>query len=140
MAIRRAVEVPVMKLHAPALAGLLLTLAAAAAPLVTVNLSATATGQTVSIGVGQRLEVRLPANPTTGYQWTPALRGRAIAQTAAVVYQPQASGLLGAGGTDVFSYRGAAPGTAYLSFGYARSWERTAPAQRAALTVIVRAR
>jgi predicted secreted protein len=39
----------------------------------------------------------------------------------------------------VFSYRAVAPGTAHLSFVYARSWERAAPAQRAAVTVVVRA-
>jgi inhibitor of cysteine peptidase len=110
---------------------------AATAPPVT--LTDRDSGRSVTLGVGQTLAIRLPANPTTGYQWTAAAVGsRALVAGGAGRYVGPASGALGAGGTEVFTYRGVAPGTAHLAFGYARSWEHVAPAQRAAFTVVVR--
>jgi inhibitor of cysteine peptidase len=122
-----------------ALAALVLATAATPAPAVTVRLGATTNAASVELAVGQRLDVRLAANPTTGYRWTATLRGAVLAANGSPAYVPAGSGLLGAGGTDVFSYRAVAPGTAHLAFAYARSWEHAAPAQRAALTVVVRA-
>jgi inhibitor of cysteine peptidase len=108
-----------------------------AAPLVTIT--DTNAGQTIRIAVGQSLDVRLAANPTTGYEWsTGALRAGPLMRTGRSTFAPSTSGLLGAGGTQVFAYRGTAPGTAHLSFEYARPWEHTAPAKHIAVTVVVR--
>ena len=127
MAIRRAVEESGLELPVLLLAGFVLAMGAAPAPSpVTVTLGATSTAPVVALAVGRRLEVRLPANPTTGYAWTAtALHGGALASSGPPAYLPAASGLLGAGGTAVFTYRAVAP--AHLSFAYARSWERAAP-------------
>jgi ABC-type nitrate/sulfonate/bicarbonate transport system substrate-binding protein/predicted secreted protein len=96
-------------------------------------------GQTIALAVGQQLDVRLPANPTTGFQWTAgALHAGPLAQTHPGEFQPAPSGALGAGGTEAFSYRATAAGTAHLAFAYARSWEHTAPAKRVTVTIDVR--
>jgi inhibitor of cysteine peptidase len=98
-------------------------------------------GQAIAISVGQSLSVRLPSNPTTGYEWTAApLHAGPLTQLRAPAFEAPASGRLGAGGTEVFSYRGVAAGTAHLTFSYARSWEHAAPARRVAVTVVVRSR
>lgn len=95
-------------------------------------------GKTIEIAVGQSLEVRLPSNPTTGYQWTSnKLHKGPLREARPPAFQVPTSNLLGAGGTQVFSYRGVAPGTVRLSFDYARSWEHVAPARRVAITVVV---
>jgi inhibitor of cysteine peptidase len=118
------------------LAVLAFGLAAAAPPL---TLTDKDSGQSVTIAAGQTLDIRLPANPTTGYQWTAvAVRSRALVAGGAGTYVAPTPGTLGAGGTEVFSYHGVAPGTAHLAFAYARSWEHVAPARRAAFTVVVR--
>lgn len=123
-------------LQITALAALFLTLAVGAAPLLTITDKNN--GQTIKIAVGQSFQVRLPSNPTTGYQWTAgAIHGGPLIQTGPAAFQPPTSGLLGAGGTQVFTYRGATTGTAHLSFAYARSWEHTAPIRHVAVTVIV---
>ena len=96
-------------------------------------------GQTMMIAVGQTLAVRLPANPTTGYQWSAGILGKGpLVESRPANYQRPTSGLLGAGGTEVFSYRAVAAGTANLSFNYARSFEHTAPAKHVAIVVVVR--
>jgi inhibitor of cysteine peptidase len=123
-------------LRITALTALLLTLATGAAPLLTITDKND--GQAIKISVGQPFEVRLPSNPTTGYQWTAgALHTGPLTETHAPTFQPSTSGLLGAGGTQVFAYRGVATGTAHLSFGYARSWEHTAPIKHIAITIVV---
>jgi inhibitor of cysteine peptidase len=120
-----------------ALVALVLTLATGtAAPLTITDKNA---GQTMKISVGQMFEVRLPANPSTGYAWSAGVLAKGpLVQSRPATYQRPASGLLGSSGTEVFSYRAVAPGAANLSFSYARSWEHVAPAKHVAVAVIVR--
>lgn len=126
-------------LRIAAVTAFVLTLGAGASPLVIVTDKNDR--QTITIAVGQQLDVRLPSNPTTGYQWTAGvLHAGPVALTRPAAFQQSSSGLLGAGGTQVFSYRGVATGRVQLSFDYARSWEHTAPAKHLAITVVVRSR
>jgi inhibitor of cysteine peptidase len=95
-------------------------------------------GLTIKVAGAGSLQVRLPSNPTTGYQWTStALRAGPLRETGTPTFVRSPSKLLGAGGTQVFTYRGVAPGTVHLSFNYARSWEHVTPAKHVALTVTV---
>lgn len=97
-------------------------------------------GQAISLAVGQSLEVRLPSNPTTGYRWTAGtLSSTPLRQKRAPAFVPSKSGLMGAGGTQVFTYDGVAAGTAPLSFAYSRPWEHGPPARRIDFTVVVHA-
>ena len=96
-------------------------------------------GRTIVLAVGQQLDVRLPANPTTGYEWTAgATPAGSLPQARPASFQPSPAGQLGSGGTETFSYRAAAKGTIRLTFSYARSWEHTAPAKRVSVTIDVR--
>lgn len=98
-------------------------------------------GQAIPIAVGQSLEVRLPSNPTTGYRWTAGTLSStsSLRQKRAPAFVSSKSGLLGAGGTQVFSYDAVAAGTAPLSFSYSRPWEHGPPARRIDFTVVVHA-
>ncbi len=95
-------------------------------------------GHTVAVAVGQVLEVRLPSNPSTGYQWTAgALKTGALNAQRPPVYEGSKPQLPGSGGTEVFTYQGAAAGTEHLSFAYSRPWEKVEPAKRVAITITV---
>lgn len=97
-----------------------------------------------AVAVGETLEIRLDANATTGFSWIvddTASDGLDKLSAAGGHYEaaPQedaASGgvpPVGAGGVQVFLFRGAAPGRARVVFGYQRAWmpnvfEKTAEA------------
>jgi inhibitor of cysteine peptidase len=71
------------------------------------------------------LVVSLCANPTTGFQWEDAKIG-----DETVIYQyehnfvtPEAAGVVGASGKDVWTFKPRARGTSTLIFEYSRPWE-----------------
>ncbi len=97
-------------------------------------------GQTVTLQVGQTLEVRLPANPTTGYEWQVREVDDAVLQTLGEPqFVAEDSERLGAGGVQVWRFQAQAVGTTTLDMVYVRPWETdTPPAERFYLTVTVR--
>lgn len=93
---------------------------------------------TVSLNIGDKLEVVLESNPTTGYQWEvigdfrPYLR-----QSGEPVYEPTGEGL-GAGGKMSFTFEGIRAGQTRLELIYRQPFdEGTPPAKTFGLTVIV---
>jgi inhibitor of cysteine peptidase len=85
-------------------------------------------GQEVSLVPGQKLFIKLPGNPTTGYQWTMArLEGAALLQSGGLEYRPSAgsAGMVGSGGEYSVSFRAVSTGTAELRLDYGRSWEKS---------------
>lgn len=110
--------------------GLALVLAVsgcASAPRPALSLVAKDSGSTQALGVGQRLEVTLESNPTTGYQW--ALDGTlpACLESAGPPTHTRSSNRPGAGGTDLWTFVGKAPGRAALTLKYWRPFEPTVP-------------
>jgi inhibitor of cysteine peptidase len=97
-------------------------------------------GRAITIPVGADAVVQLPANPTTGYDWKPAAATLPTLRLVESSYTPNAStmGLTGAGGTEIFRFRGLAPGQVTVQLNYARPWEKeTAPAKSMRFTVTV---
>ena len=85
-------------------------------------------GQTLRIPVGGTLVVRLAANPTTGYDWTPASVAAPVVNLVGTSFTSAgAPGMTGAGGTDTFHFRAVKPGEEVLKLNYARSWETNVP-------------
>ena len=100
-------------------------------------------GKTITIKVGDDLQVLLGGNPTTGYGWTTSLSDadKAILQQQGdPLYAQQSadSTLVGSGGTFTFTFKAAAAGQVTLKFGYARPWESGQPLQTFSVTVIVK--
>lgn len=90
-------------------------------------LEMTDSGTRVSIRMGQQLHISLDANPTTGYTW--AIDG-AVPEQLEIVDSPQftaRSAALGAGGTEVWSFRGVRPGDCMLRLKNWRSFEPSTP-------------
>jgi inhibitor of cysteine peptidase len=79
----------------------------------------------VSVTVGEEFTVKLASNPTTGYSW--ALAGALPSWLVQVnqAYIADTSGLAGAGGTEHWTFRATAAGSATLTLQYERPWEGT---------------
>jgi len=70
----------------------------------------------------------LPSNPTTGYQWQ--LMKPLAATTVMLVshvYRAPQTGLVGAGGREIWIFRTLGPGETEIALGYVRSWEKGVP-------------
>ena len=96
-----------------------------------VKLTEADTGKPVELSVGQSLVVSLKSNPTTGYEWTAAQNGapQLAMQGDKPGYTPDAAsaGMAGGGGTSVFTFKAAQPGSTALTLNYARSFEPNNP-------------
>lgn len=82
-------------------------------------------GQTIEALVGETIEVQLPGNPTTGYEWQMIGQSNNLALVTSR-YLPQESKLVGSGGVYHFLLKPGpiAVGTQHLvQFAYFRRWE-----------------
>jgi inhibitor of cysteine peptidase len=93
------------------------------------SLSAFST-DTMNLNVGlqsKQFTVTLPANPTTGYQWTLEQYDQSILKLTNTRYLPSQPKLMGSGGNMEFVFsrvQGRAyPKSTTMRFSYARSWE-----------------
>jgi len=96
-------------------------------------------GSTLTVEVGDIIDVVLEGNPTTGYGWTVDLSAEDAAileQVGEPTYVPD-SELIGAGGTFTFRFRALAVGEATLVLNYARPWESVPPLKTFSVTVAV---
>ena len=76
----------------------------------------------VDLQIGDRIELRLPANPSTGYQWTfDTNGGAAVLIEKAYIADPAPEGLVGSGGTRVFVFEQRPGPDTEISLRYARS-------------------
>jgi len=82
----------------------------------------------ITLSKGRTLEVSLDSNPTTGYTWIVSaisnhhvLQGNNVSRY--IAGERATKGLVGAGGSEIFSFKAILEGTAKLIFRYARSWE-----------------
>jgi inhibitor of cysteine peptidase len=98
-------------------------------------------GKRAKVYVGNVIVVRLPGNPTTGFQWqaaamnSPALR---MAGQPQYVRAQTPAGTVGSGGTYVFQFQAVQTGATAIKLAYSRAWEKTkAPADTFTLNVEV---
>jgi len=98
-------------------------------------------GYRLDLRAGERVEIRLPSNRSTGYVWllvdpVPAM----VRQLDAARYETGRIELAGAPGTEVWTFEAAARGTGQLMFEYRRPFDppTVPPAQRTGYRVEVR--
>jgi inhibitor of cysteine peptidase len=90
-------------------------------------------GKTVSAIIGQKIEISLEGNITTGYSWQVGeLGGKAVVSLGepAYVTRQHAPGMVGVGGTFTFELAAVAAGTAKLRLIYVRPWEKDQPPEK----------
>lgn len=95
-------------------------------------------GQSVTMKVGDMLQLMLAENPTTGYTWAIVTNdGDVLTLSGEPAYEVE-SDAIGAGGTRTFMFQAAAPGTSVLQLVNARQWETAVePAETFMMTVQV---
>ncbi len=91
------------------------------------SLSEKDNGRQVRLQPGQKLDVVLFENGTTGYQWQiVSVDGNVLKETAKPDFK-LSSGLLGAGGRKTFHFKAASAGKTELRLAYRRPWEANVP-------------
>jgi predicted secreted protein len=113
----------------------------AAAPVASVDLDNAADGTRATVKRGTEVKIVLDANITTGFQWqeVPPNGEPALTPVGQRVYAPKSAGIqnVGAGGINVFRFRGEQPGKVTLRFDYRRPWENVPPAKSVRYEVTV---
>ena len=94
------------------------------------NLSEPDNGSTVTLHVGERLDLSLAANPTTGYQWEVAAGDSAVIKPVGEPDYKADSAALGSGGTMTFHFVAVAPGKTIVKLIYHRPFEKDTPPQK----------
>lgn len=76
--------------------------------------------------------VKLPSNPTTGYQWTLTRFDKALLNLTSQQYVAPKTRMMGAGGNALFTFQmrqgKSYPKSTTMLFSYARSWEHSSAA------------
>ena len=85
-----------------------------------------ACGSRLNLAVGDKLEVRLPGNPTTGYVWKATTAPLLLLQQGGAVHRSD-SQRSGSGGTTSFTFVAAGEGDGLLDLAWLRPWEKDKP-------------
>lgn len=107
----------------------------------TVEMNRDDNGKTVTVRPGDTVRIKLRSNRTTGYSW--ALTGKLdekVLKSEGNEYKvdDHPEGMVGVGGSDVWTFTALAAGKTEIALGYARPWEKDKePAQAFKLTVVV---
>ncbi|MEA2882596.1 MAG: inhibitor of cysteine peptidase [Bradyrhizobium sp.] len=94
-------------------------------------------GGSISAKVGDQINIRLPENPTTGFQWRAQSPDRAVVELQSDQFLP-ASGAAGGGGVRSLQYQVKGAGNTSIALDYMRSWETNPPRSQFRIEVIVR--
>lgn len=87
-------------------------------------------GSSVALRVGDTLEVTLPGNPTTGYQWAVGAGDEAILQLRGEPEFVASGDALGGGGSVTLRFEAVGAGELQLELVYRRSFEADAPPEQ----------
>lgn len=107
----------------------------------TVEMTRDDDGKTVTVRPGDTVRIKLKSNRTTGYSW--AMTGKLdekVLKSEGNEYKvdEHPAGMVGVGGSDVWTFKALAAGKTEIVLGYARPWEKDKePAQAFKLTVVV---
>jgi inhibitor of cysteine peptidase len=91
----------------------------------TVHVTEADDGKTIKAAVGDTVEIALPSNPATGFEWQiVANDAGSLEPRGKPVFERQAGteGRVGAGGTTTFRFEAAQAGTAALRLRYVQPW------------------
>ncbi len=88
-------------------------------------------GSEIFLTQGERVSVRLPSSPATGFGWTVARNAPSVLQPIGDPrFEPPGKAIPGAGGYQVFEFRVVAGGASALSLVYRRPFEKDQPPAR----------
>lgn len=91
-----------------------------------------------TVSAGEEFDVRLPANPSTGFRWQVGSIDDKVVRLVDTRYEATGTGQVGGGGTDIFTFVGVGKGRGSIKLVYVRPWEKgVAPARTADYSVDV---
>jgi predicted secreted protein len=93
----------------------------------------------ITVGKGEIFALTLPSNPTTGYIWQMAKPPEdGVIQFIGNQYREDKTGLVGAGGREIWTFKAVGTGEATIGLKYVRPWEKSnAHAKVASFKVVV---
>ncbi len=81
----------------------------------------------IDLALSGILTVKLGSNPTTGYSWsenaTMLTAQKIIVQQSYEYVEPTSTGIVGAGGTSVWTFKAVTAGVGNIQLSYSRPWE-----------------
>jgi inhibitor of cysteine peptidase len=92
----------------------------------------------LAVQVEQSIEIQLPGNPATGYEWKTVSIDPPILKFETKEFRP-ATNAMGSGGTVLLRYTALQKGSALLKLIYHRAWEKETPPRKSfelSITVI----
>ncbi len=76
-----------------------------------------------TIGVGDKVFVKLCSNPSTGFKWSYEMTGDTSVKEEDYDYQEPESNLAGAAGKETFTFEGVEKGKAEIIMEYSQPWD-----------------
>ena len=106
----------------------------------TLALTATDSGKQITISDGDSFTVTLDSNPSTGFAWSiSAITNEAVIDDVSNEFNGADTGMIGAGGHEVWTFEAGDEGTSTIEMQYSRSWETgVEPAATFNVTVVVK--
>jgi inhibitor of cysteine peptidase len=95
--------------------------------MTTLRLDLHSSGQTVTVAPGDRLELGLEENPTTGFRWYVENDQNGVLILEDDAFTHLRNGVSGSGGTRDLVFKVAKQGQTMLRASYRRSWETQMP-------------
>jgi len=93
-------------------------------------------GRTLYVNVGEIVTIKLPENPSTGYEWQYTIDEN-IVEVMEDSFTPAERNLLGSGGTRMLKLRVIGSGEGKVVMDYVRAWENNPPIEHFSVTLIV---
>jgi len=88
-----------------------------------VSVDESSSGKQVELFVGGTLTVTLDSNATTGYSWElTGISDTGVLEKTDNKYEAPTSGLMGAGGKEVWTFKALKAGTTTLNMNYSQPW------------------
>ena len=97
-------------------------------------------GKQIELSPGDSLVVTLDSNPSTGFSWSiSAISNEAAIDDVSNEFKGADTGMMGAGGQEVWTFEALDKGTSTIEMQYSRSWEtEVEPAGTFNITVVVK--
>ncbi|HXX76903.1 MAG TPA: protease inhibitor I42 family protein [Ktedonobacteraceae bacterium] len=86
----------------------------------------------IYLHVGQKFEVILQENPTTGFRWNPISSGEPVCNLLDNSFDLDEN-TIGSGGSHYWLFQAVKEGSGKIDLVYSRSWEQDKPPARASL-------
>ena len=117
------------------------TIAAAAADTNAIlALNAADSGKQITANAGDSFTITLDSNPSTGFSWSiSAITDESVIDDVSNEFKGADTGMVGAGGQEVWTFEAVDKGSSTIEMKYRRSWEQgVEPAATFNVTVVVK--